>query len=341
MLINKYFGLILVFAIGLIPLISLLTPGLPLTHDGKDHVARIANFYQSLSEGNIIPRWAGNLNWGYGHPVMMFLYPLSSYIASVFHFVGFSLSDSVKLVFAVGFVGSGITMYYWAREQFDEYAGIAASILYMYAPYRFVDLYVRGAIGEHVAFVFPPLILLFLLRFFKGKNINSNYRYFVLIAVSVAILILAHNAISIMFLPVIVGYLIFLAYSQKNLLKAVFALIGIGFGLGLSSFFLLPAFLEGKYTLRDIVTGDEYKTRFVDPIRLLYSKWSFGITGQFSIALGFIHLLGILFAPYVFFKLLRSKTKNNIVALKPPTRPIRISTFTKNNNKLFCTNFEK
>ena len=43
------------------------------------------------------------------------------------------------------------------------------------------------------------------------KNINSNYRYFVLIAVSVATLILAHNAISIMFLDA--------AYSQSILSK--------------------------------------------------------------------------------------------------------------------------
>ena len=62
--------------LSLIPLINLLTPGLPVTHDGQDHVARIANFYLSLSEGHMVPRWAGNLDWGFGHPILMFLYPL-------------------------------------------------------------------------------------------------------------------------------------------------------------------------------------------------------------------------------------------------------------------------
>src|SRR3990167_7437139 len=105
-MIKKYFGFIFLVFISIVPLVALLHPGLPITHDGQDHVARIANFYQSLSEGNIIPRWAENLNWGYGHPILMFLYPLPSYATSLFHLLGFSLVDSVKLVFAVAFIAS-------------------------------------------------------------------------------------------------------------------------------------------------------------------------------------------------------------------------------------------
>ena len=153
---KKYFGFIILVVLGFIPLVSLFHPGLPLTHDGQDHVARIANFYLSLTEGNIIPRWAGNLNWGYGHPILMFLYPLPSYSVSLFHFLGFTLVDSLKIIFGLTFILSGVGMYLWLREQFGEEAGIAGGVLYMFAPYRFVDLYVRGAIGEHIAFVFIP-----------------------------------------------------------------------------------------------------------------------------------------------------------------------------------------
>lgn len=311
--IKKHFGFILVVIFGLVPLLSLLTPGLPLTHDGQDHVARIANFYTSLQEGNLIPRWAGNLNWGYGHPVMMFLYPLSSYIASLFHFVGFSFIDSVKLVFAFGYIASGIAMYLWARDQFDEYVGIASAVLYMYAPYRFVDMYVRGAIGEHTAFIFPPLILLFIHKFFRSNKPLQSYLSFLGIAVSTSLLILSHNAISIMFMPVIAGYIVFLSYSNKNFLKLLIAFVGLFFGFGLSSFYLVPAFMEGKYTLRDIVTGDEYKTRFVDPIRLIYSKWSYGITGQFSVGLGYIQLLGLVITPFVLVKFYKEKVKTHFI----------------------------
>src|SRR3989344_7583964 len=140
-------GFVIVVLLSIVPLSDLLHVGLPITHDGTDHVARIANFYNGLSEGIFFPRWAQNLNWGYGHPILMFLYPLSSYFASLFHFLGFSFVDSLKIVFGLGFIASGVTMYFWARNQFNEYAAIAAAALYLYSPYRFVDLYVRGAIG--------------------------------------------------------------------------------------------------------------------------------------------------------------------------------------------------
>src|SRR3989338_3438890 len=140
-IIKEHLLLLLIIFLGIIPLLDLFHPGLPLTHDGQDHVARIANFYQSLSEGNIVPRWAGNLNCGYGHPILMFLYPLPSYISSLFHVLGFSLIDSVKLVYGLTYILSGIAMYLWVKEFLSREAGFVAAILYMFAPYRFVELY--------------------------------------------------------------------------------------------------------------------------------------------------------------------------------------------------------
>lgn len=311
-LLKKNTGLILVVLLGLIPLIPLLHLGLPITHDGQDHVARIANFYKGLTDGIWFPRWAENLNWGYGHPILMFLYPFPSYLASLFHFFGFGFVDSVKLTFASAYVTSGVFMYLWAREAFGEYVGIAGALFYMYAPYRFVDFYVRGAIGEHMAFVFLPLCLYFLLRYFK--EIKKGWQSFNLIGVSIStfLLLLSHNAISLMFLPFIVFYIFYLFCAYRNLQKTIFSFIFLFFGFTLASFFLLPAFLEGKYTLRDIVTGDEYSKRFINPINLIYSPWNYGGSGEFSIQLGFLQILGIVLLPLTFFRLssLKSAKKN-------------------------------
>src|SRR3990167_6566198 len=258
---QKWWGFIFVFLISLIPLTALMHSGLPLTHDGQDHVARIANFYQNLSEGNLIPRWAANLNWGYGHPILIFFFPLPSYAASIFHFLGFSLVDSVKLVFAVAFIASGIAMYLWLREFLGEIPAITGSILYNFAPYRFVDLYVRGAIGEHVAFIFPPLICYFLLKLANPPSPRSegthlggvitNRFYFAGACFSLAGLILSHNALLLMFLPFIILYGLYLIAVSKNkkLLSIIYSLVTL-LGFGLSFFFLYPAFAEGKYTLR-------------------------------------------------------------------------------------------
>lgn len=306
--IQNYLGLVLICILGIIPLIDLMHPGLPVTHDGQDHVARIANFYQSLTEGNIVPRWAENLNWGYGHPILMFLYPFPSYIASVFHLIGMNFTDSVKMVFAVTFILSGIGMYLWIRKILGETSGVVAGVLYLFAPYRFVDLYVRGAIGEHVAFAILPFVLYFLLR------LSEKYSYWNNIGaiISLSFMFLSHNALSIMFLPIILFYAIYLFYKSNYKLKLFYNYAGILIlGFGLSSFFLIPAFFEGKYTLRDIVTSGEYASRFVNFQSLIYGPWSYGGTGQFTVQLGIINWLMIVLS--LVSILILNKRKKNIL----------------------------
>ena len=306
MKLRKLLPYLVIFAIGLLPLLDLLHPGLPITHDGQDHVARIANFYQSLSEGNIIPRWAENLNWGYGHPILMFLYPLPSYMASLFHFLGFSFIDSVKIVFGLTFLLSGIFMYLWISEFLPLSSALISSALYMFAPYRFVDLYVRGDIGEHVAFAFLPLVFYFLLKLSKSKN----NLFLILGGLSFALLILAHNAVSLMFTPIIglyAFYLIYLNKDKKNLFYKYILLAVLGFGL--SAFFWIPAFFEGKYTLRNIVTANDYLGRFVNFRDLLYGGWNYGISGQFTVQIGIIHWLAFIFSLPLSVYLYKKKNK--------------------------------
>lgn len=280
---EHFVAFVILLAFSLFALVDLLKPGIPLTHDGKDHVARIANFYAALSEGILVPRWAANLNWGYGHPILMFLYPLPSYIASLFHSVGFDLSNSLKLVFATTYIASGVGMYFWLRTFLGKYPAVLGSVLYLFLPYRFIDLYVRGAIGEHVAFVFPPLILLFSSMILRRRKVLG----YILTSISMAGLLLSHNAISIMFLPIFFGWFVLQFFIHKRVGLFFGQSLSLLLGFGLSAFFWIPAFLEGKYTLRDIVTGGgEYADRFVSITSLLYGDWNYGITGQFSTQIG-------------------------------------------------------
>lgn len=283
--------------LSLMPLLNLLSPGLPITHDGQDHVARIANFYADLSDGAIIPRWGANLNWGYGHPVLMFLYPLSSYMASAFHAFGANFIDSTKLVFASSYVLSAITMFLWASYVWGTGAGLVAAVLYIFAPYRFVDLYVRGAIGEHVAFIFPPL-LFYGLALMAEQSKKAFVRGFIMLSVSTAFLIVAHNALSLLFLPIAALYALYLYATQARAHPSYlfWSVLAVIFGFLFSTWYWVPAFFEGKYTLRDIVTAGDYSTRFVPWIRFLFSPWSYGGSDQLSKWLGAGQLLTVVFA---------------------------------------------
>ena len=302
---NNLFIIVLLI-LSVIPVLYLFLPGLPVTHDGQDHVARIANFYQSLTEGNLIPRWAENLNWGYGHPILEFLYPLPSYIASFFHFIGFSLVDSTKIVFILGMFLSVPFMYLWLSQFSSRYAALFGAVLYTYAPYRFVETYVRGDIGENLAFAFVPLVLYFMHKLYK----NPSYTFVFLGSISLAFLIVSHNAVSLMVSPFIFLYGLILIYISKKKRELVIKLgLQILLGFTLSMFFWLPALLEGKYTLRNIVTKGGYVGRFVDLKSILYGPWSYGITGQFTVKFGPFQWLAILLSPLAIFSLKKNKEK--------------------------------
>ena len=304
--IKKYFGIIILVLIAVIPLFGLLNPGLPLTHDGPDHVIRGANNFINLSDGNLIPRWAPNVNYGFGHPVLMFFYPLPYYLISVFHFLGFSFIDSTKLVFGISYLLSGLAMYLWVQKFLGKTEAAFAGLLYMFAPYRFIDLYVRGAIGEHMAFIFPPLICYFLLLLSK----RYSYKYIFAGAFSVAGLILSHNAISIMFLPIVTLYGAYLFWQsrEKQLFCMRFITVVI-FGFSLSAFFWIPAFFESKYTLVNVVTGGrEFASSFVNINRFIYGQWSYGGTTQMSMQIGVVHWISVV-GGGIAFLLLRKKNK--------------------------------
>lgn len=295
---NILFLLTLLF-LSIIPVLFLFIPGFPITHDGQDHIARIANFYQSLTEGNFIPRWGANLNWGYGHPILEFLYPFPSYIASVLHFIGFSLVDSVKVVFALGMTLSFIFMYFWLSQFNSKYASLFGAVLYTYAPYRFVETYVRGDIGENLAFAFVPLVLYFMHKLYKKPDLI----FVVLGSISIALLIISHNAISLMVTPFILLYALILIYNSKKRKELTIKFgMQILLGFTLSMFFWLPALIEGKYTLRNIVTKGGYVERFVDLKSIIWGPWSYGITGQFTVQFGPFQWLAILLSPLTLIK---------------------------------------
>lgn len=287
----QYVSIIVLTVISFIPLGALFNSGLPVTHDGQDHVARVANFIASFEEGNLVPRWGHNLNWGYGHPVLQFLYPLPSYAASLWHSLGLSYTASVKAVFISSYIVSVLFMYMWARKEFSPLSGIVTAVLYGYAPYRFVDLYVRGALGEHVAFIFLPLSL-YAVLLATGKESKRKWGY-AIFAIAIAGLLLSHNAISIMMLPFLAWYVLYktipLRIEIRKPIVTQLVLFG-ALGFLLSSFFWIPALMEGKYTLRDIVTQKEYDARYVALADFIDFDWSYGGSSELSKHLGFSHI---------------------------------------------------
>lgn len=291
--------LIFIHAIFLFPF---LKPGIPLSHDADAHLARIGSYYKAFQDGQFPPRWAGNLNYGYGSPLFIFYYPLPGTIASVLHALGISLENSFKLIMALAFVLAPIAFYAWSSQIAGRKVAFVGSLLYGFAPYHFLDLYVRGDIAEILSFVFVPLVFLYIEKLKK----NIYLKYIIIGGICYALLILSHNAVSLMFSPVFLTYN-FVQAKRKGFVSCVILLL---VGLLLSSFFWLPALVEGKFVQAAFFIGDMYELHFPTFQKLIYSSWGFGPdvykSGGLSPQIGPLHI----FLVFISGLLVLKKTKD-------------------------------
>src|SRR3989344_24011 len=261
---------IVIFFSGILVIDILINKGVFVSHDIWSNITYFASFYTSLSEGIIIPRWSANLANLYGSPTSMFFYPASYYFSSVFKFLGFSFTDSIKIFFFLSFVLSAVFMRIFLRLHFGDIAATAGALLYVYAPYRLSNIYARGSLAENTAFMFTPLTLIFIHKLFRDKNIKSV----IILAFMFAGLILSHPFIAVVFTHFYISYLFFLKPDFRKIRLLVFA---GSLSLFLTFFYILPLLIENKYTHYDIspFNGSGYYKQFLNLKRLTVPSWTF------------------------------------------------------------------
>lgn len=294
---------ILVIAISLLPFISLFITDLaPHTHDSPVHFARIAAYYKALSEGQILPRWAGELNYGYGMPLFNFIYHVPYLVASAVVFLGGGLVFAFKVSLTASYLLSGIFMYLFALRFFKhEGKALLATILYQFAPFHLIDLVVRGDMAEGYALAFLPLVLYAVTRGFTHKNSSHNILF---TGLSVLLLITSHNAISLVFFGIITLFVLLFSPDNK---KRMEGLMGLFLGLTLSAFYWAPAIIERRYTYGDLFMKDMYKSHFAPLLNFFIPNLTNSEnlqTGGIAVSLGFIQVAGLVWA---FLLLLRKR----------------------------------
>lgn len=261
--------------IALLPIILMFRPGLNESGDMSIHVTKLMEFYQNLNEGNFIPQWAGRLNANYGYPLFVFSYLSPYYIASIFKVLGFGYILSIKLMVSTTFVSSGILMYWWAKkQQSSNIAGFCCGIFYLFMPYHLVDLNFRMSVGELVAFVFLPLVL-----------IGIQRKLWFISALSFWLLILSHQTVALAALP------FFIWYAGKQLFSLLFGII-------FATHYWLPILVENKYIYQSIAAVPLTFQTIKD---LIYAPWGWGLLfqghfGELSFLLGYSQWLVIMFA---------------------------------------------
>lgn len=252
----------------------MLRPGIFSMHDF--HIFRLYEFHKCIQDKQIPCRWAPDSGFEYGEPMFNFYGQLLYIPGEIFHLLGFQVIDAIKLLFILSLIGSAMTMFFLAKQLWGNiFAGFVSAILYVYAPYRAVDVWVRGALPEATAFVFYPAIVWFLNDYFeKGKR-----RSLLLFALLMAILAGTHNLSLIMFLLFLGPWVLFLLWRTRkfHLIKhlawaSVLAIL-------LIAFYFLPLMAETKYiTLGKTTVGYyDYRAHFTTLNQLFISRfWGYG-----------------------------------------------------------------
>lgn len=233
-----------VLVLGILTLLAaqpLLQPALTCSHDGSLYFLRLVEGNHLIRHGQLYPRWAPDMAYGYGYPLFNFYAPLSWYVAEAFSLVGLSLVTAWNATLALCLLACGLFAYLLARDWMPEHGALVAATAYLFAPYTLYDVYFRGNLAESVALPLLPFVL-----WAFGRLVRSGQaRYLALASVSLALLLTSHQVMALLFAPLLAAYVLLLWWlaggAPWRLLRAFTA--GI-LALGLSAFFWLPAFLE-------------------------------------------------------------------------------------------------
>jgi hypothetical protein len=278
------------------------------TNDGEWAVVRLADMYRELKDHQFPARYSGNLNSGFGYPLFEFAYPLPYYLGIPFHFVHISFVESIKLLFLVSVPLSFLGMFLVSRLLWkNDKIALLSSILYLYYPYRLVDLYVRGSLGESLSLVLFPLIIYGILKFSQNRNVFA----ILLSGISFGALIMTHNIMALEFLPIILLVMAITLYNTKKgkiaLVLQYLSVLLIGFGI--SAFFWIPALAEKKLVALSVIPIDNILLYFVNPMQLIYSPWAFG-GNSISYQLGIVQLFILVCLLFILLRKNGTKTAN-------------------------------
>lgn len=287
--------IIIIFILTIIALWPFFRKGFFESHDGEWMVIRFTAFHQTLSSGQFPVRFVDRLNNNYGYPVLNFLYPLPFYLAEIPKILGLGFIDSIKVAFVIPTIISVVAMYLALAQIFEKRAALTGAVLYLFTPYRFVDLYTRGSLGENLAFTFVPLVAYSLFKISQGKNI-----YLPLLSLSIFLLTISHNVIAALFLPFFYISIYFL--KKKYWLKINFSFL---IGVVSSSFFSIPALYDLKFVRLSQIKVSNISDHLVNIWQLIIPSWGFGpnpnSAGGISTQIGLVVILVVLAATYLLF----------------------------------------
>ncbi len=250
---KKLFYTLLISFIAFLPF---LVWGIKPGHDYPYHFLRIDSIAQELKCGHfpvyMQPIWVE----GYGSPVSLYYGDLLLYIPALLRIVGFSFNTALKIFTLLITVCTTIFAHSAFQRLFKkEKVSWILTLVYVCAPYRMIDVYVRCAIGEYLVFMFLPLVISGLYGIYTDTaEDRRDWKNTLLLAGGMAGIICSHvlstEMIGVML--VIVALVLFRKTFKARTLRLI--LLSIVHCLVLSLFFLVP-FLDSYVSNNTVINN--------------------------------------------------------------------------------------
>jgi hypothetical protein len=273
----------------------LMQEGWFTSHERIRPIARAFAAYLEVADGDLYPRWLALGYLGKGVPLFDFYPPAFSLLVAWAHALGVPLLLAAKLiVYGLFFIGA-FGVYAWVRPHLGYFPALLAGILHLFAPYHFVDLYVRGATAEFAALAALPVLFLAI----DGLVERSSAGGLAALAFACAAIVLSHILGALMIAPFAALYALVRSLRARARWNALGRIVAGGaLGATLSAFYWLPALSE-----RDALSSERAQglvngyyspfVHFVHPIQWLDPRWGFGDSAPDPYADGMSFQLGL------------------------------------------------
>lgn len=287
--------------------ISLIRPGLFQMQDDLQ-VMRLYQMHKCIEDLQIPCRWVPDMGYQYGYPQFLFYSPSVYYLGEILVLLGVGFIDAIKILFILGFVLSALSMFILLKSFLGNWPAFVGAILYTYVPYKALEVYVRGALSEFWSLVIFPVI------FWSSYQVvkQGKLKYFLWFALSVGGLMVTHNLMSLIFLPIAGVWILTWIYLEKAWKNIVTFVAGGLLSLGLAAFFVLPLIFESKFVHLETLLGGyfDWRQHFVNLNQLFisihyeYGDSILGPLDKLSLSTGQIHwvvaLVAIILAAVTF-----------------------------------------
>lgn len=215
------------------------------SHENLFPYIRAEQVANELRQGHYPQAFPDALN-GAGYAFPRFYPPFSLFLSA---FLTIAFGDSclgVNIAYLLSVVASGAAMYFMAIVVAgDRRTAVATSLLYVSLPYRFVDIYVRGALAESWTFALYPIIVAGVWKALTRRELPWY------LPVSIGALLITHNITAIYFLG-FVAVLCAIAWWKNGWKGAALPVLAVVLGFGVAFWFLLPQ----QYYIKSVWVGD-------------------------------------------------------------------------------------